>query len=81
MKKVLYPSLLSLGYAVLMIGFFSTDYSKNHSFLFKGREDKAPVMRRVMRPSEWALNPAVTVAMPVALVHEPKAGESPESAR
>jgi hypothetical protein len=77
MKRILFPSLLSVAYLALLVAFFSTDFSKRHSFLASPLP--ATSLERIERPSVPALRQVVvpeTAARPAL----PPGGESPESA-
>jgi hypothetical protein len=77
MKRILLPTLLSAAYLLLLVAFFSTDFSKRYTFMAKPvpatsieHVDRinAPVLRQVIQPAT-AHKPAPTPG-----------GNSPESA-
>lgn len=77
MKRILFPSLLSAAYLALLVAFFSTDFSKRHSFL--ATPLPATSLERIERPSPPQLRQVVLPAQATKPTLPP-GGESPESA-
>lgn len=77
MKRILLPTLLSAAYLLLLVAFFSTDFSKRYSFM----ADPVPAtsVERIERPSALQLR-SVILPAPAVQATPPPGGESPESA-
>jgi hypothetical protein len=77
MKRLLLPSLLSAAYLLLMTAFFSSDFSKRHTFL--ADPACATSLQTIERPSLPQFQPVVLPSGTRSLQAQP-GGESPESA-